>query len=64
MPTVPTFVVSEKVGTLTMACGGTTYTLDSGSNSFPEIMVGGDDVVEMTFTGSAKVQIVYRSGSL
>lgn len=64
MPTVPTFVVSEKVGTLTMACGGTTYTLNSGSNSFPEIMVGGDDVVEMTFTGSAKVQIVYRSGSL
>lgn len=64
MPTVPTFVVSEKVGTLTMTCGGITYTLASGSNSFPEIMVGGDDVVEMTFSGSAKVQIVYRSGSL
>ena len=64
MPTVPTFVVSEKVGTLTMTCGGITYTLASGSNSFPEIMVGGDDAVEMTFSGSAKVQIVYRSGSL
>ena len=64
MPTVPTFVVSEKVGTFTMSCGGSSYTLDSGSNTFPEIIIGGDDDVSLTFTGSAKVQIVYRSGSL
>ena len=64
MPTVPTFVVSEKAGTLTMVCNGITYTLASGSNRFPGVLVGGDDVVEMTFTGSAKIQIVYRGGSL
>ncbi len=65
MPTVPTFVVNNLVGdTLSMTCNGITYSLTSGSNKFPEIMVGGDDVVEFTFTGSAKVQIVYRSGSL
>lgn len=65
MPIVPTFVVSNLVGdSLSMECDGVTYSLVTGSNKFPELLVGGDDDVELTFTGSAKIQIVYRSGSL
>lgn len=65
MPTVPTFVVSELTGpSISMTCNGVTYTLGSGSNKFPEILVGGDSDVSLAFSGTAKVQIVYRSGSL
>ena len=64
MPTVPTFVVSDYHDPLLMNYKGVTYTLVSGSNTFPEIMVGGDEAVELDFTGYSKVQIVYRGGSL
>lgn len=64
MSTTPTFVVSDLVGTLTMAYAGITYTLGSGSNKFPEVQVNGDSNVTLIFNGNAKVQIVYRSGSL
>ena len=65
MPTTPSFVVSNKTsGTFTVTCGSDTYNLVVGSNKIPSIMVGGDDDVTLTFTGSAKVEIVYRSGSL
>ena len=65
MPTVPTFVVSNLVGSsISMTTGGQTYSLTSGSNKFPEVMVNGDNAVEFSFTGTAKVQIVYRGGSL
>ena len=64
MATTPELVVSQLVGTLTVTVDGNTYTLASGSNKIPSILVGGDSDVELTFTGDAKVQIVYRSGSL
>ena len=64
MPTTPEFVVSNKVGTLTVAVGSNTYTLNSGSNKIPAIIVGGDSDVELDFTGDAKVEVIYRSGSL
>lgn len=65
MPTVPTFVVSELVGNnISMTYDGNTYSLVSGSNKFPEVLVGGDSDVALAFSGTAKVQIVYRSGSL
>ena len=65
MPTCPNIVVSDKTSVdFKVAVGGTTYDLIVGSNKIPAIMVGGDEDVEMTFTGDAKVQIVYRSGSL
>lgn len=65
MPTTPTFVVSQLVGdSITMAVGEQSYTLVPGSNTFPEVKVNGDEDVEITFTGTAKVQIVYRGGSL
>lgn len=65
MPTSPTFVVSELTGdSISMACNGQTYTLGSGSNTFPSVIVNGDTDTELSFTGTAKVQIVYRGGSL
>lgn len=65
MPTCPEIVVSDKTSpTFTVTHDGTTYSLSVGTNKIPSIMVGGDDDVELTFTGTAKVQIVYRSGSL
>ena len=64
MPTSPEIVVSDLSGTLTLDYGGQTYTLTTGTNKIPSILVGGVSDVELTFTGDAKVQIVYRSGSL
>ena len=65
MPTCPDFVVSNKTSsTFTVTYGSETFELSTGSNKIPSIYVGGDDDVELTFTGSAIVEIVYRSGSL
>lgn len=65
MPTTPEFVVSNKTsGTFTVTYDGTAYDLSVGTNKIPSITVGGDSDVELTFTGTAKVEIVYRSGSL
>ena len=65
MPTTPDIVVSNKTsGTFTVTYDGDTYNLAVGANRIPSIMVGGDEDVTLTFTGSAKVEIVYRSGSL
>ena len=65
MATSPEFVVSDQTSaTFTVTAGGITYPLSAGTNRIPSILVGGDNEVELTFTGDAKVQIVYRSGSL
>lgn len=64
MPTCPEFVVSNKTGTLTVANGGTSYELSTGSNKIPSIYVGGDTDEALVFTGNARVEIVYRNGSL
>ena len=64
MPTAPEIVVSDLSGSLTLDYGGQTYTLTTGTNKIPSILVGGDSDVDLTFNGNAKVQIVYRSGSL
>ena len=65
MPTSPTFVVSNLTGdSIAMAVGGKTYTLGVGSNKFPSVLVNGDSDVELAFTGTATVQIVYRNGGL
>lgn len=65
MLTSPEFIVSDKTsGSFTVSAGGSTYYLNVGSNKIPSIMVGGDYDVELEFSGNAKVQIVYRSGSL
>lgn len=65
MPTTPQIVVSDMIsGTFTVTYDSSTFSLATGTNTIPSIMVGGDDEVELEFTGSATVQIVYRGGSL
>lgn len=65
MATTPDLVVSDKTSTdFTVTVDSVTYPLTVGSNKIPSILVDGDVDVELTFTGDAKVQIVYRSGSL
>lgn len=65
MATSPELVVSDKTSTdFTVTSGGSTYYLTVGTNRVPSILVGGDTDVDLEFNGSAKVQIVYRSGSL
>jgi hypothetical protein len=65
MATSPELVVSDLTSpTFTVTANGTTYPLTVGTNRVPSILVGGDTNVELEFTGDAKVQIVYRSGSL
>ena len=65
MATSPDLVVSDKTSSsFTVEADSVTYTLVAGSNKIPAIIVGGDTDVELTFSGNAKVQIVYRSGSL
>lgn len=65
MATSPELVVSDQTSaTFTVTVGSMTYPLTAGTNRIPSILVGGDNSVDLTFTGDAKVQIVYRSGSL
>ena len=65
MATSPEIVVSDMTSsTFTVEADGVTYPLSVGTNRIPSIIVDGDDDVDLTFTGTAKVQITYRSGSL
>lgn len=65
MATSPELVVSDMTSaTFTVTANGMTYPLTVGTNRVPSILVGGDTDVELEFTGDAKIQIVYRSGSL
>ena len=64
MLVTPDIVASNVIGTLTLTVDSITYTLTSGTNRIPAVMVGGDTDVTLTFSGNAEVQIVYRSGSL
>lgn len=65
MPTSPELVVSDlNSSTFTITVNGITYPLTVGTNRIPSIIIGGDSDVDLDFTGDAKVQIVYRSGSL
>lgn len=61
----PELVVSDMLSpTFTITVNGVTYPLTVGTNRIPSIIIGGDSDVDLEFTGDAKVQIVYRSGSL
>lgn len=65
MATSPELVVSDMTSpSFTVTANGMTNPLTVGTNRVPSILVGGDADVELEFTGDAKVQIVYRSGSL
>lgn len=65
MATSPELVVSDMTSpTFTVTVNGVVYPLTVGTNRVPPIIVGGDVNVDLEFTGDAKIQIVYRSGSL
>lgn len=65
MYTTPEFVCRNITGSpFTVSDGTTTINLVAGSNRDPRIKVGGDEDVDLTFTGNGKVSIVYRGGSL
>lgn len=65
MPVCPELVVSNITSpAFEVVVGGNTYTLTSGTNKIPSIMVAGPTDVLLTFNGDAKVSIVYRGGSL
>ncbi len=65
MATSPELVVSDMTSpTFTVTVNGVVYPLTVGTNRIPSIIVGGDTDVDLEFTGDAKIQIVYRSGSL
>lgn len=65
MATSPELVVSDMTSpTFTVTVNGVVYPLTVGTNRVPSIIVGGDVNVDLEFTGDAKIQIVYRSGSL
>lgn len=65
MYTSPTFVCRNITSSPFKVSDGTTeITLIAGSNRDPRIKINGDEDVTLTFTGSGKVQIVYRGGSL
>ena len=65
MLTCPTFVVSDLISSnFSVSYKGRGHNIRPGSTTVPWIMVGGDEAVTLTFTGSATVQVVYRGGSL
>ena len=65
MLTCPTIVVSDLLSaSFYVTHNGNTFPLSVGTNVIPSILVGGEDDVTLSFTGSATVQIVYRGGSL
>ena len=65
MYTSPVFVCRNITSsTFTVSDGTTTINLVNGSNKDPRIKVNGDEDVTLTFSGTGKVSIVYRGGSL
>ncbi len=64
MPFVPVIQV-QSIGSagLTMTANGETYTLVRGNNRFAEIVVADEDVT-LRFSGSGRLTIRYRRGSL
>lgn len=64
MPFVPTIYVSSIGSTgIKMTAAGETYTLVRGNNRFADIVVNSEDVT-LTFTGSGRLTIRFRRGSL
>lgn len=67
METVPVFTVSDMISenfTVKRTPSSKTYTLLSGRNRFPDLKVCGSRDITLTFTGTAKVKVDYRGGSL
>lgn len=64
MYTCPEFTVTGMTSPLTLKFGTRTYSLKSGYNYFPALMIGGDEEVTLVFNGVGNVVMEYRGGSL
>lgn len=64
MPVVPRIRAQNIVDSITMTVGSKTYQLVSGWNRFPDLKVSGASEVTLNFTGTARITIDYRGGSL
>ena len=59
MPTVPTIISSTS--TVSMSFGGKAYTLQTGENIFPDIVLRNGDNI-FTFSGTSDIEIIWREG--
>lgn len=65
MPVTPEFEVNNMTSSdFYVAYKGKTYQLNAGITRIPPILINGDEEVELEFTGTADVTIIYRGGSL
>ena len=64
MRSVPRFYVSQNSSDFSVTYQGRTFPLKAGWNRFPQISVGGDVDVVLRFSGTGKVKVDYRGGSL
>ncbi len=64
MWSVPKFFVTQCSTDFSVTYEGQNYPLKTGVNRFPQILVGGDKDVTLHFSGTGKVKVEYRGGSL
>lgn len=65
MLVAPEFIIENIAGqSLYVAVNGTKYKLLEGYNRFPQILVAGEEEVELKFMGRCTAAIRYRGGSL
>lgn len=64
MRSVPRFHVSQCSSDFGVTYKGRNYPLKLGVNRFPQILVGGEEDVTLRFSGTGKVKVEYRGGSL
>lgn len=64
MRSVPRFYVSQSSSDFSVVYQGQSFPLKAGWNRFPQISVGGDEDVDLHFSGTGKVKVEYRGGSL
>lgn len=63
MLTVPIFHVSGAEN-LKVIFQGNSYSLKNGRNRYPQIKIGGKEEVNLQFSGTGKIEVEYRGGSL
>lgn len=64
MYTCPEFTVTGMTTPIVLKFKNRTYTLKSGYNYFPALMIGGDEEITLNFAGVGRVLMEYRGGSL
>lgn len=64
MPSVPKFFVTQCSADFGVTYKGQNYPLKTGVHRFPQIIVGGNEDITLSFSGTGKVKVEYRGGSL